>query len=480
MLLFSFVYADSLDGVRSNIGATDINQDINLQQPLYISPLLSSESDVSNFEGYIPLYESDGTSSYQKNTSIQQESKESKKGLLEQIFQNGSYNVQGIAGSVNKNKENSSVYGTNLSAQTGRVAGINVGTVFNIINPFFDGTLYNKGPLSNHYEFLPANREIGFQNLYLAYNANNINTQIGWINLNTPWVTSYGTPFLAVQPAYQGVNFAYTSPKQRISIQGFGFNGFRSTSSLGFTGQTMYNTSIDPGTQTTNITGQNTAGAFGVGARYADVTERVKGSLWLYSFTDYANMLYGASSNKFSLNPEYSLLFNTQASVQWGNGASNNILISSGYATQIGSTMLGFQTGIVHPTFEWMFNYNYVASAFGGNFQHGGLVTPYTNQFVSDPLFTSPIWEGLAEFGAGNAYGASLKLKFFDSKFTIMPRYVYFDTIGNSPGYELDIIPIYNVSKRLSLLSHYTYAYEPPIEGGKAYNVYRILAEYSF
>lgn len=466
------VYADALDGVTDNNKGTELNADVNALQPLYLDPLSGSDEDV--------IQRMDDT--WQK--PVQQPAKvapiESEQSFWQKLFTKGHYGVQGVSGYININKEATFVYGSNLSAQSGVINGFNAGAVYNVINPLLDNVAYNRGDVSMHNQFLPYSKVVGFQNLYANYNKNGNIAQAGWINLNTPWVTSYGTPFMQVQPAFQGLNLAYVTANRQVLLEGFGFNGFRSVSNNAFTGQTLYNKDYANKTQTPLLGSQDTPGAYGVGIKYQNLGRNTSLELWEYSFINYANMLYFASANKMMLSNEFGFAVNLQGVLQWNNGGANNLMIQNGYASKIGSSMYGVQLDTqFNKILDVFLSFNQVASAFGGDFMHGNMVSPYTNQYVDDPMFTTPIKEGLVELGAGNALAVSATVKLLSDKLHLKPRYVYFNTLGNIPAKETDVIFTYNASKRWSLGGNYTYAVEPKIEGGKIYNYYRVVTQYN-
>ena len=328
--------------------------------------------------------------------------------FAEKLFANGTWNVIGGATYLNSQYVSSYGYGANIFAQTGQLAGFSVGGLLTVMNPFAANyTHYNSQ--NNAAQLLPANQQITPQELFAQYQYKNIiEVDAGYIGINnSPWLTYYQNDILNLV-TYQGAS-VNLHPGPGWMITALAFNGSQLIGENGFSQQTLYNNAFDYGTGTANIVDHGSEGTIALGTSYTNKANNFGFRLWAYQFSEYANLLYADSNLKLFANQDLSFNIAAQAAIE--GGTAGNTFYNAGYG-EVQSNMLGIQLAMSYDWFRLQLGYNNIwgpKDAYAG----GGIVSPYTYQYSSDPLYTTSWMQGLVEKSAGSAYKIAMPLGFF-------------------------------------------------------------------
>jgi len=387
--------------------------------------------------------------------------------VWEKWFSDGTYNIQGEGTFANVTGANTYGYGANIFAQTGSVVGISFGGNLAVINPLYPNALNpaNTGQTSGNptaNPFLPTNRIIFPNELFGEYKLPNLfQADVGWLYINTPWLTS-SDPIALIQPTFRGALLNFQLSKD-ILITGLATDGYMPISATGFTQATLYNNRYDYGTLTPNILNDTSPSAYALGVQYG-MNNAWKANFWGYQFTDYASMLYADTKYTLTLTPNLNLVFAGQAGEQGSQG--NNVLAQAGYGTPQ-SRLVGLQFAVNYTWFDFVASYNTV---FGNNtaYEGGGLVSPYTYQLATDPLYTTSTVAGLVEKSAGSAVKLAPTFNFFGNTFTITPSYAtyYTNPYPNSQEYDLTLSYALPGVKGLSFNGYLAYLQQSQQVGG--------------
>src|SRR6185437_15965463 len=334
--------------------------------------------------------------------------------FAEKLFADGTWNAMGVASYINSQYISDYGYGANIFGQTGQLAGFSFGGFLTIMNPFATSPLpYN--PQNSAGQILPANQQITPQELFAEYKYSNIvQVDAGDIGINnSPWLTYYQNDNLNLV-TYQGASFNL-HPGGGWMITGLAFNDSQLVGETGFSQQTLYNRTFDYGTGTANIVDKGSDGTIALGASYTNQTNNFGFRFWGYQFSEYANLLYADSNLKLSANKDLSFIIGAQAAME--GGTTNNVFYNNGYG-DVQSNMVGLQLAMKYDWLGVQLDYNNIwgpSNAYAG----GGMVSPYTYQYSSDPLFTSSWLQGMIEKSAGSAYKLAMPLSFFDNSLII-------------------------------------------------------------
>lgn len=393
----------------------------------------------------------------------------------EKLFTTGSWNVFGAASYVSQNGANNYGYGANIFAQTGQLAGFSVGGLMTVMNPVFSGQI-NPSNIADQAQGLSIYRQITPQELFLEYQYSNVvQADAGWIGIsNSPWMTYYQNNALNMV-TYQGA-IVNVNPGGGWSLSAFAINGAQLLGENGFSQETMYNSDFDYGTGTTDIGNRGTPSTFAMGANWSSSGGMLDARLWGYQFTDYANMAYADTTIKLPVNDDLGFTLGFQGAMQGANG-SGNILNDSGYGSSVDSNMLGAQLGFNYSILGLQLGYNNIWGP-SDAYQSGGLISPYTYQYATDPLFTTGWIQGMVERSAGQAYKVAPSLSILDNNLVITPSYQYYATTIIPASSEYDLQISYNIPeiKGLTVFGGYGYLTNVNDDGDNVYQAQLMLS----
>lgn len=184
-------------------------------------------------------------------------------------------------------------------------------------------------------------------------------------------------------------------------------------------------------------------------------TSYVKGGLSAqlryYDFMNFARTGYGVGSYIFQTDTGFNPVIGAQYLTQ-NYGSDNRFTETSTKLFGVGgervkSQAIGGDLGVVIPNGRFDIFYNklaHEAGAVGG----GALISPYTTNYGTDPLFTTSMIRGLVEEGPGRAWKGKFTYDLFDKKLELTAAYakyiteyrgrnhdLYFDVIYHLDGY---------------------------------------------
>lgn len=380
--------------------------------------------------------------------------------VAQKWFADGTWNVFGATSYVNQNGANNYGYAVNLFAQTGQVAGFSFGGLLTIANPFFS-TQWNPSDPADQAQGLSVLKQVTPQELFVEYQYNNIvQADAGWIGIsNSPWMTYYQNNALNMV-TYQGA-MVNVDPGGGWLLTGFAINGAQLLGEQGFSQQTMYNSEWDNGTGTGKVGDQGSPSTYAMGASWTSPGQMVNARLWGYAFANYANMAYADTTIKLPVNDDLGFTLGAQGSLQGQNG-EGDILNNAGYGNDVRSNMLGLQLGFNYSIFGLQLGYNNIWGP-EDSYEGGGIISPYTYQYATDPLYTTGWIQGMVERSAGQAFKIAPSISLLDNNLVITPSYQYYATTFMPAGVEYDIQISYSVPqvKGLTFFGGYGYLQQP-------------------
>ena len=303
-------------------------------------------------------------------------------------------------------------------------------------------------PNTNSDDTLPGFTLSTFYEAYLRYKAYGWNGELGNLLFNTPWANPADS---RLKPAaFQGADLGYTW-KSGLTVEGADMIAFENRTSSAFSQQTlltsfpagnngMASNIYVPGGQgiTTNGFGYGKVGyasPTGVGLSadgyYYGVSDLV--NMWWfdgkYAFSNKGLAPYVALQGGWENNAGQSYIGKVNSQVigaQLGANLTKNLLLTVGYDS------IPWRTDNIHlPTNVTCSNSNYQISAKGAtlgyflplnaaqcftnpngttNVYYGGWASPYTDNYDSDPFFTTSPTQGQADRRApGNSFKAGLQ-----------------------------------------------------------------------
>jgi hypothetical protein len=356
-------------------------------------------------------------------------------------FGDGTWNVLGQASYMGINGSTNIGYGANIFAQTGSAAGFSFGGLLTVMNPAFSEDI-NTNNLANQAQTLPIDRQITPQELFVEYRYSNIvQADAGWIGINnSPWLTYYQNNTLTLV-TYQGA-VVNVNPGGGWLLTALAINGAQLVGQNGFSGLTMYNPHFNRGTRADDVGDQATTGTIALGANWATPQNLYNLRVWGYDFMNYTRMLYTDSTINLDATDNLKFSIGVQGAIQ--DGDKVNILNAAGYGESVQSNMVGLQLGFSYHWFGVQLAYN---NTWGPetSFEGGGLISPYTYEYGSDPLYTTSYMQGLVEKSAGQAFKIATPLTFLDNNLTFYPSVAYYATTAIPASTEYNFVMSYSI-----------------------------------
>lgn len=385
---------------------------------------------------YMGLTSGGGTYNIPESQAINQN-------IAQKLFTDGTYNIMGSASYVSNAGYPNTSYAANIFAQTGEVYGFSFGGLMTVANP--GGSPWTTPNVDQQQQFLPVSQVILPSELFAEYQYSNIlQMDVGRIAINnSPWLTPvYSNQYTTPGMTYQG-GLVNINPGGGWLITGLAFNQALPVGQGSFSDLTLYNKGFDYNTNTANVFNEPSSGTIALGGNYFADNNNYNLRIWGYQFENYANMAYADNSLKIPVSD--SLTFNMAAQGGYEQGSNNNI-ISNASDGSINTTFFGVQAGF---NYDW-FGLTLAANTVFGpsnSYLNGGIISPYTYQMATDPLYTTSYMMGMVEKSGGNAFKITPSFNFLNNSITISPSAAFYQTNSVPDSQEYDFITSYNVSQ---------------------------------
>lgn len=288
---------------------------------------------------------------------------------------------------------------------------------------------------------------------YLQYQRDWFLFRGGYQYLNTPWM---GGNDSRVIPSSYNAALVDITPLKDWNIYALRTFSWKSRTSMGMYDDNLYYPSTYQGDSMYGNNGSlpKTApeanGAWAAGTTYA--TGGLKAEAWYYNFLRFARMGYVNGSYAFKTGTP----FDPYVAVQWldENSGSDNILVDTktklvGVAgDHVKAEAWGARIGTTIFDGSIDFAYNKLSGE-SGAVGHGALISPYTVNYATDPLFTTSMIRGLVEVGPGHAWKARAQYNFFNKKLQLVAAYAKYTTLERGDSHDLYFDIIYNMDSVL-------------------------------
>jgi hypothetical protein len=201
-------------------------------------------------------------------------------------------------------------------------------------------------------------------------------------------------------------------------------------------------------------TADSSDGTWAVGSTY--VKGGLKAQAWYYNFKQFARMGYADGSYVFKTGTSFDPVVGAQYVTE--TGGSNNLLVDTntklfGVAgTRVKSETVGADLGVIIPHGRFDVYYNKVSQT-NGAVGDGALISPYTTNYATDPLYTTSMIRGLVEQGPGHAWKAKATYNLFDDKLQLAVAYTEYTTELRGDSHDIYGDIIYNLDGYLKGLS---------------------------
>jgi hypothetical protein len=330
-----------------------------------------------------------------------------------------------------------------INAQTGSFHGFSIGVSLVAANSL--GSQSNNEASIDASLMGPHSSVNALSQAYLQYKNDMLLFRGGYQYLDTPWM---GNNDSRVIPSSYNAILAGVTPVTGWNIYGIRVFDWKSRTSDGMYPDNLYYPETYDGD---NIYGNNGSlpasapkapGTDAFGTSYVNGGLKVQG--WYYDFLDFADSGYAEGSYVFKTGTGFDPVIGAQLMRQ--SGSTGNILVDTQttlfgvVGDDVKSRAWGADLGLVIPHGRFDLFYNEAAQQ-AGAVGDGAIVSPYTTNYGTDPLYTTSMIRGLVEAGPGHAWKAKALYNLFDDKLQLVGAYAKYitDTRGDSHDLYVDI-----------------------------------------
>ncbi|WP_114241549.1 hypothetical protein [Dyella sp. C9] len=295
----------------------------------------------------------------------------------------------------------------------------------------------------------PNNSITGASQAFLQFQNYGVLFRGGYQYLDNPWMGNNDSRI--IPSSYNAVSLAY-SIQDNWKIIGIREFEWKSRTSTGMFKDNLYYPSTYDGDSmygnngSLPITAPKVNGTWSVGTTY--VSDSLKAEAWYNSFLDLTRMGYLNGSYTFHTDTP----FNPSVALQYlnENGGGDSVLVEThtklfGEAgDRVRAEAWGADVGttIFDGRIDFAYNkLNHEDGAVGG----GALISPYTSNYGTDPLFTTSMIRGLVETGPGHAWKAKAMYNFFNKQLQLVAAYAKYDTDYRGDSHDLYFDIIYHL-----------------------------------
>ena len=328
--------------------------------------------------------------------------------------------------------------------------------------------------------------------LYLQYRQPLFMVRGGDQLLNTPWMG--GSDSRVLPATYQAV-LLQVNPIADLHVYAIREMAWKSRTSSNYFQNNLYYNSNWGGDEsyggqpftlpgTTTATTQKASGTLMFGADYK--ANGLKARLWYYDFYRFANTYYGEATYTYKTGTGFDPFIGIQGMTQH-LGSSKSFfgqygVTSNGAGGDVNSQVQGAKIGVNIPhgsIFAAWDKVDYKANAFGG----GVIVSPFTANYATDPLWTTSMIRGLVELGPGTGVKIKGTYKLFNDQLRVMAAWAIYNTHykGKSTNTYGDITWFFHGAyKGLSLRDRIEVSNGKLANGSDKFVYNRVMAEYDF
>jgi hypothetical protein len=314
-----------------------------------------------------------------------------------------------------------------VKAETGSFNGFSAAIAYYFAN---DLGLSNHEDNNSHLTFALMGKGHDINTIgeaYLQYQNDLLLIRAGRQTLDTPWMNA--SDAMAVPNLYEGVAAAVT-PMSGLKIETERIWAFKDRTSSSFDRRTVL---ASPNSKP-SVT-EDTDGALALGLTYKQ--ENISAKAWAYKFYDIADLAYVQGGYILPAMGKVKPFVDLQYMKQTDTGeALAGSVSSQAYGVKVGLT-LPDKLGNIYLA------YNEVPHNDEAGVTNGNLVSPYTQGYVTDPLYTSGLNYGMvAARAAGHAWQLGMKLNPWGEKLDIVPTISTYHTepyVDNVQTYTFDV-----------------------------------------
>lgn len=292
----------------------------------------------------------------------------------------------------------------------------------------------------------PNHAVSGFTQAYAEYANTWLVARAGDQYLNTPWMGQFDSR--AIPASYQAAMFDF-KPAKGWDIFAIRTLRWKSRTSGGYNDDNLYypstyhHDSMYGNNGALPRTAQEMDGTTAIGSTYS--AGGLKAQAWFYDFEHFGRMSYVDGMYTFKNDSGITPFLGAQ--IVRETSGSDNVLVDThtkltgAAGNRVDAQAWGVDAGASVGKAKFDVSYNKLErqhDAVGG----GAIISPYSNSYSADPLYTTSMLRGLVEQGPGHAWKAKATYLMLHDALSLTAAYAHYDTNlrGTSHNLYVDIV----------------------------------------
>ncbi len=285
---------------------------------------------------------------------------------------------------VPKLNQDTASYGGKLGFRTGRLNGVSLGLSGYVQRPL----LRSDNPSKVDGYIGPDVTAMG--EAYARWENKDLAAVLGNQQIDLPFAARYD--FRMAEQLFQGLSLRYGKSDDNY-VTAVRMLRYKPYTADSFLKLTTYNSNVD---RSSPIGRTETDGFYGLGGvktlPVGDMSAKLQG--WYFDYLDYARLGYVEGQLDAKMG-EFKPFVAAQIFVEKGSGRE--------LLGRVDAQVHGLQVGLKRNSATLTLNYNRTRPN-ADSYANGALVTPYSHQVSSGPLFAQPFLSSAQDLGAGDAY----------------------------------------------------------------------------
>ena len=322
---------------------------------------------------------------------------------------------------------------------------------------------------------------------YLQYHRHGTIVRLGDQLVATPWA---GSSDSRVLPATYEAAYGAITPFPGLKLEASRILRYKSRTASGYFRDNNYYTPTWQGDTAYGGLGDlpasapGTAGTVAVGAEYK--SGGLKATTWYYDFYDFGHLVYAQVNDTLTTEMSVKPFAGLQAVREWGG---SNVFERTGTrlfgqpGMAVSAFAFGGILGIKFDGASLSAAYDRLQPEGTGVLGGGALVSPYTESFATDPLYTTSMIRGMVELGPGSSWKLTASKTAFQKHLEFTASFAEYQSNYNGNDRETYFDVIYKPQgwiKGLSLRDRLEYSNGRVNPGGSYFMYNRVMLAYAF
>ncbi|HET9107029.1 MAG TPA: OprD family outer membrane porin [Steroidobacteraceae bacterium] len=292
---------------------------------------------------------------------------------------------------------------------------------------------------------------------YLQYRGHGALVRLGAQRVTTPWASSSDSRVL---PATYEAAYGAITPVRGLKLEALRILRYKSRTADGYFRDdnyyppTWHGDAAYGGLGDLPASAPATAGTVAAGADYE--AGGLEATTWYYDFYDFGHLVYAQVDDTLSTERAVEPFAGLQVVREWGGSnvferTGTRLLGQPGMA--VSNFAVGGVLGIKFGDASLSAAYDRLrpegVAALGG----GALISPYTESFATDPLYTTSMIRGMVELGPGSSWKLTASETALQKRLELTASFAEYHTYYNGNDSETYFDVIYELRGRLKGLS---------------------------